>query len=128
MLRRYEHPKGKIVLESMNILAMLYTSHEDMLENAVNGLILTHPDTVALAERLRTDISTLRALSERHITGDDQVMFCDILKALSAKCRLPGESTSRHAMNQDVINNSNVIGIMLNIIRCDFSLKSAPFH
>jgi len=113
-----------MVLESMNILTMLYSSQEDMLNNAVNGLILTHPDTVALAQRLRTDVSTLRELSERHIHSHDQDVFCGILHELSVLCRLPTEKTSRHAMNQMVIDNSNVIGIMINVIKSDYPQES----
>ena len=113
-----------MVLESMNILTMLYSAQEDMLNNAVNGVILTHPDTVALSQRLRTDISTLRDLSDRHISGDDQEEFCGILRELSVLCRLPTEKTSRHAMNQMVIDNSNVIGIMINVIKSDYPQES----
>jgi hypothetical protein len=113
-----------MVLESMNILTMLYSAQEDMLNNAVNGVILTHPDTVALSQRLRTDISTLRDLSDRHISGDDQEEFCGILRELSVLCRLPTEKTSRHAMNQRVIDNSNVIGIMIDVIKSDYPQES----
>jgi hypothetical protein len=125
-LCKYEHPT--MVLESMNILAMLYGSQDDLLKNARDGLILMHPGSVALATRLRGETSTLRELSERHIHGHDQEAFCRILSELGQLCRLPGEHESPHAMNQQIIVNSNIIGIMLNVVKSQYPQESTTLE
>mmetsp|Transcript_19552 Transcript_19552/g.58269 ORF Transcript_19552/g.58269 Transcript_19552/m.58269 type:complete len:2305 (+) Transcript_19552:63-6977(+) len=125
-LCRYEHPS--MVLESMNILTMLFSSQDDLLSNATEGLILQHPESVALSDQLHGYVSTLRELSERHIHGEDQNTFRQILTLLADKCHLAEERESPHTMNQRIIVNANVIGIMLNVVKSDYPQESATLE
>ena len=141
-LARYQD--DRLLTKSLQLVNRMYSSQQDLFDLAVQAKVLETKESKQML-KLKDMLPTLKRLGSRNISGKDVQHFNTMLCWVTSKCYWEGnvESTPRNitfggrpyaecwsnpgphnATNQQIIFNSGILPIVLNVVRRDNQPRS----
>ena len=117
----------QLVTSAFIMLYRIFNSTGDLFSLADAAQLHIVPTSIQLAEKLRTDMPTIRRHGAGFIETTDMHEFNTILRELTQCCYLE-EPTVAHRVNQEIINNTEIVSILLDVIKSGNQLAPVMTH
>ena len=109
------------------MLNRIFNSNGDLFSLADAAQLHVVPSSIQLAEKLRFDMPTIRRHGAGFIETSDMREFNVILQELTDVCYLDGPTVA-HRVNQEIINNTEIVSILLDVIKSGNQLAPVMTH
>ena len=116
-----------LVSAAFIMLNRIFNSNGDLFSLADAAQLHVVPSSIQLAEKLRVDMPTIRRHGAGFIETSDMDEFNAILRDLTRSCYLDGPTVA-HRVNQEIINNTEIVSILLDVIKSGNQLAPVMTH
>lgn len=117
-----------LLAKSVGMVESIYSANQDLFTLAIQAVAVLTDESKALTKQLRMDVPKLAQLTGTVISADLIPVVTNMLHEYTAKCfRVDGQTLYEeykdmrpHDINQNIIYNSGLVTIVLDIIEIDY--------
>lgn len=116
-LGKYEY--SHVLTQAIGLTHRLFSSRNDLFDDAVQAQLLVTPRSVQLARQLEDQVSELRRLTRGFVEHSETDQFLAIVPALEKECYIEPENvefSQAHEINQSIIVNAGVVDILFDVL------------